>query len=81
MKLSEQTARKIGERHLSNAESVKFFVEENAPIIAQEYEPVMECLREALECSPTHGIDCPAILKVGRYACDCWVSRAQKIVG
>lgn len=82
---ANQAARKIEtylfDEYPDNDQRRADAVKQIESIIADAYKPVMEVLREALR-SPVHAAGCK---KCGPArsdaACNCWVSRAQKIVG
>jgi hypothetical protein len=79
MDLSTQIARRI-----ANRVGEAGFAEEITIIIESELDPVMEVLREALESrGQIHGVSCRswADTVLTNEGCNCWVSRARKIVG
>lgn len=76
-------ARRAGELSVAVKSPLDYqmFVDRVAPLIAAAYAPVMECLREAITKSG-HVAGCSL---TSSYAwdpknCNCWVSRAQKLL-
>lgn len=94
MKLAAQAARKIAQALRSATEEFDIVVETLmrkpavddledqvvaafTPLIAAEYEPVMDCLREAMN-NGMHSDPCAGYIRPDK--CNCWVSRAQKLI-
>jgi len=85
-------ARRAGELSIAVKSPMDYqmFVDQVAALIAAQYEPVMEVLREAIREGYAYGrgvVECVECKSRGRserkiiHGGSCWVSRAREIVG
>ena len=79
--IAESAAKAINKRLAEDGHTRLLPIRSLTAIIADEYEPVMECLREALASRGYHHSETCVTWKGANFPklCDCWVSRAQKL--